>query len=62
MHNARTERTVVLVAGDALDVDNPLLAVHLHDLALLVLAVNAAALDEDLVALADWHGLDLYNM
>ncbi len=52
-------RTVVLVAADALDVNDPLLAVNLDDLAVLVLAVHATTLDDNLVTLADWHGLDL---
>jgi hypothetical protein len=38
-------------------VDDPLLAVHLGDLALAVLV--AAALDDNLVTLADRHGTDL---
>ena len=52
-----TIRTVGLLALDALDVNHPLLAVHLRDLALAVLV--AAALDDDLVTLADWHRADL---
>jgi hypothetical protein len=47
------ELTVVLLTLDALDVDQPLLAVHLSDLA--VLALVATAHDDNLITLADRH-------
>ena len=50
-------RAVRLVTGDAFHVDDPLLSVHLHNLALLPLA--AAADDSHLVVLADRKSADL---
>ena len=47
------DRTVRLLAGDLVDVDDPLLAVHLGDLALT--ALRGAAHDDNLVVLADRH-------
>lgn len=49
--------TVGLLTVDALDVDNPLLAVDLSDLALS--ALGRAADDQDLVILADGERSDL---
>ena len=54
---AVSQRTVALLAGDTLDVDDVLLAVHLDDLALTA-AVGSTDHD-DLVILADWHSLNL---
>lgn len=48
---------VGLLAGDALDVNDVLLAVHLGDLAIAVL--EGAAHDLDLVILADGEGAHL---
>ena len=48
----RHGRAVRLVALDTVDVDNPLLAVNLGDLALTALVL--APDDPDLVILADW--------
>ena len=47
------DRAVRLLAGDLVDVDDPLLAVHLGDLALT--ALRGAAHDDHLVVLADRH-------
>jgi len=52
-----SQRTVALLAGHTLDVDDVLLAVHLDDLALT--ATVGAANHDDFVVLADWHGLNL---
>lgn len=51
------QRTVDLLARDALNVDHPLLAVDLHHLALAALV--GAAHDGHLVVLADGHGAHL---
>lgn len=51
--------TVGLLAVDALDVDDPLLAVNLGDLALS--ALGRATDDQDLVVLADGERADLYG-
>ena len=48
---------VHLLAGDALDVDDPLLAVHLDDLALATLVVTPH--DSHLVVLADRNRANL---
>jgi hypothetical protein len=48
---------VGLLAGDALNVNDVLEAVHRGDLALTALV--GAALDDDLVVLADGDGADL---
>ena len=60
LKNNRVSRTIGLLAGDALDVDNILLAVHLDDLALTTTV--AATHDDDLIILADWDGLHLRGM
>jgi len=52
-------RTVCLVLGDTVDVDDPLLTVDGSDLALTAL-VEATG-DKDLVILADWEGVDLFD-
>ena len=51
--------TVRLVPLHTLNVDNPLLAVHLGDLALTTLVLSAD--DADLVILANGDGSDLYH-
>ena len=53
-------RAVDLLASEALDVDDPLLSVDFHDLALLALV--AAAQHLHLITLHDGHGTDLRVM
>ena len=51
-------RTVRLLGGEALDVDDPLLSVDFHDLSLLALVGTTEHLH--LITLHDGHGIDLY--
>jgi hypothetical protein len=51
--------TITHRCSHALDVDDPLLAVNLDNLAVLVLAVGATALDDNLITFANWDGAHL---